>query len=1200
MFKQFTLFRQHPKPALLGSLLVAALSAPFSATAQRVLWSDTQVPVAARQATQPLSHFRAVSFQLQAVRDVLSAAPAEQKGNIRVSATVVSLPLPDGTSQRFRIVQTPVMAPALAARYSNIRTYAAQGIDDPSATARLDVSPAGLHAMILAADKTVFIDPVSRDQSQNTHLVFERRAMNRSAFSFVCATPSADEFGAAAPIANRALVANGTTLRTYRLALACTGEYAAYYGGTKEGALAGMVASVNRVNGIYEQELAVRMVLVPQTDALIYLDPATDPYTNDDGLVMLNQNQKTISTIIGEANYDIGHVFSTGGGGIAQRPSVCLPTNADFNQGKARGVTGLEAPVNDAFNIDYVAHEMGHQFGADHTFNSITGSCGGGNRAAFSAYEPGSGTTIMAYAGICGNDNIQPNSDPYFHSRSIDQIVAHITGAGNCSVNTATGNTPPTVNAGRNYAIPTRTPFVLTGSATDTDGDALTYSWEQYNIGASGSPNSPSGDAPIFRFFSPTPSPTRTFPRLSNLINNVQTIGELLPTYGRRLIFRLVARDNRVGGGGIDYDSMTVVVVPNTGPFVVTLPNTPTTWLATAPQQVTWDVANTAAAPINAASVDILLSTDGGLTYPTTLLAGTPNDGTETVTIPASVGNTSSARIRVQATGNIFFDISNQNFSIQVPTGPTFYLNATAPASIPVLCPGASSGSLPVAVGALQGFTGEVALGATDLPAGAAIAFGSTTLSPGGATTFVINTSAATPAGTYTATLTGTSGGSTQRQQVRFTVLPVVTQAAVITTPAASARTTLRPAITWNTVPNATSYDVQVATDAAFTALVVNQTGVTGTSLTISPGLQPGTTYYLRVRGVGACGAGPFSAATQFQTGTQICQTVAATSVPVTISATGTSTVTSIINITNTERVSDLRIRNLAITHPNIGELEISLTNPAGTRVVLYSRLCPGTANLTLSFDEAASMALACPITSGSTVRPANALSALLNRPANGNWTLTISDNATGNGGTLTGWSLELCTLAEAPNAPLNLTTLAPVTANNQASIDLAWLDASANETGFEVERSTDNGTFTRIASLPANTTFYTDQVGVNSRYCYRVRAINSIGNSGYSNESCQTVSSITAVRNATLLQGVQVFPNPSTGVFEVTIDNAQRGPVTLRVTDALGRQVTTHVLTKGAASLKQSVDLSHLSNGVYTLHLDLPNGSTVVRLLKQ
>lgn len=1192
MHETSTLFRRAWRPALLGSLLLAAAGAPHAASAQRVLWADAPAPLAARQSAQPLfSHYRSVSFQLQNVRETLRTAPSEKGAGARNSATVVSLPLPDGTSQRFRVVQVPVMAPELAARYPNIRTYAAQGIDDPAATARLDVSPAGFHAMIMASDKTIYIDPAVRGGSPDgLHLVFERSAMNRNAIQFVCNTPDTNP-AVAAPVANR--LANGTTLRTYRLALACTGEYAAYYGGTKAGAMAGMVASVNRVNAVYEKEVAVRLVIVPKNDTLIFLDSNTDPYTNSSGSAMLNQNQTTVDARIGSANYDIGHVFSTGGGGIAQKPSVCL-------SGKARGVTGSSAPVNDAFDIDYVAHEMGHQFGGDHTFNSVTSSCGGGNRAANSAYEPGSGTTIMAYAGICGADDIQRNSDPYFHSRSYDQIVAHITGAGNCSVNTATGNTPPVVNAGRNYAIPISTPFTLTGSATDANADALTYSWEQFDLGTAGAPNAATDNAPLFRVFSPVTSPSRTFPRLSDIINNVQTKGELLPAYGRKMVFRLVTRDNRVGGGGVDYDSMNVAVIAAAGPFVVTAPNTSTTWLASAPQQVTWNVANTTAAPISAANVDILLSTDGGLTYPTTLLASTPNDGCETVTIPASVGNSSTARIRVQATGGIFFDISNANFTVQVPTAPTFYLTPNCTASLPAFCPGASSTAIPLSVGAIQGFTGNVALTATGLPTGATVAFASTSVAAGSATTFTINTTTATPSGTYTITLTGTSGSAVQTQQVRFQVLPAATQAATITAPAAAATTILRPTLSWSAVANASTYEVQVATDAAFTNLVLNLTGVTGTSLTPSTPLQSGTTYYLRVRGISACGSAPYSATVQFQTGAQACQTIAATNVPRLIPAGSTPTVTSVITVASGERISDVRVRNLTITHPDVSELEISLTNPAGVRVVLFSRQCAGTSGLNLSFDDAATAAVACPLVSGSTVRPASPLSALLNSSAAGNWTLTISDNNTSNGGSLTGWTLELCTIAEAPSAPSSLTTLPPTVAGNRASIDVIWVDNSTNESGFELERSTDGGTFTRITTTAASTTFYTDQVTTNARYCYRVRAVNVTGSSAYSNESCQTVSTITATRNAALLQGVEIYPNPSTGIFNVKVDNAQRGAITLRVTDALGRTITSKTLTKGATPLQHTLDLSNLSTGVYNLHFDMPDGSTVTRLLKQ
>ncbi|WP_157541527.1 reprolysin-like metallopeptidase [Hymenobacter aerophilus] len=1185
------LYRKAWRPLLAGSALLLA-GAP-AAQAQRVLWADApQAPAQARAATQALTHFRTVEFQLDAVRNALKTAPPERAAN-RGSATVISLPLPNGTSQRFRVEQVPVMAPALAARYPNIRTYVAQGLDDPSATARLDVTPAGFHAQILAAGYTVYIDPAAK--GSNTHLVFERRNMLLPAF--VCAVPSPDgsEPEVQLTTAQRAAVANGATLRTYRLALAATAEYSAFHGGTKEKVMAAMATTMNRVNGIYEREVAVRMVIVPDNDTLIYFDAAADPYTNNNGSAMLNENQTNVDKLIGNANYDIGHVFSTNGGGVAQRPSVCI------NTGKARGVTGTSSPVGDAFDVDYVAHEMGHQFGGDHTFNSQTGSCGGGNRAATAAYEPGSGTTIMAYAGICGADNTQPNSDAFFHSRSFDQIVAHITGTGNCSVNTPTGNTAPVVNAGRNYAIPVSTPFTLTGSATDVNNDALTYSWEQYNLGPAGAPNAPSGDAPLFRVFSPTASPSRTFPRLSDILNNTQTKGELLPTYGRRLIFRLVARDNRAGGGGVDYDSMNVVVVPTAGPFVVTAPNSAgTTWLVGAPQQVSWDVANTTQAPISAANVDILLSTDGGLTFPTTLLAGTPNDGYQTLTLPASVAATTKARIKVQATDGVFFDVSDQNFKIDVPTGPTFFLQGPAGTAGELSFCAGSSGTLALTVGQLQGFTGQVTLAATNLPAGVTVTFPAPTVAAGTNTTATITATSAAVSGTYTLQLTGVSGTDTRTLDVRLTILPGVTEAPKITAPAtASTRTSLRPSITWSPVTNATGYEVQLALDAAFTTGVITQT-ISPANSYVPNQLQAATQYFVRVRALSGCGAGPYSAVINFTTGTQTCQTLAATNVPLTISATGTATITSVIAVSNTNRTANIRVRNLAITHADVSELEISLTNPAGRRVVLFPRLCPGTGNLSLSFDDAATAPLACPLVSGSTVRPFNSFGELLNSPSNGNWTLTIVDNKPGNGGSLTGWSLEICTLDELPLAPTSLTALAPVATATGADIDLIWLDNATNETGYEIERAlAPSTTFVKVGTVAAGTSFYTDKVTANGQYCYRVRAINAAGASDYSNQACQTVSVVTRTV-AAALQGIEVAPNPSTGQFRVRIGNDQRGPVTLRVTDAVGRLVQTRTLTKGAAELQTSLDLSPLSPGIYQLHLDLPKGTSVVRLLKQ
>jgi hypothetical protein len=453
-----------------------------------------------------------------------------------------------------------------------------------------------------------------------------------------------------------ALTVSGTQLRTYRLAMAATGEYTAFHGGTVAGALAAINTTMNRVNAVYEREVAVRMVLIANNNLIIYTNASTDPYTNSDGGAMLDQNINNLNSVIGTANYDVGHVFSTGGGGIAYLGVIC-------NNGyKGGGVTGSGSPVGDPFDIDYVAHEIGHQFGGNHSFNGNASACNGNGNSG-TAYEPGSGSTIMAYAGICGSQDLQPNSDDYFHGANFDEIIAHITlGSGNsCGVVTNTGNTPPTANAGASYTIPRQTPFTLTGAGNDVNGDSLTYNWEQFDLGAAGAPNN-NTNPPFFRSFKATVSPARTFPKWSDIINNSTTIGEILPNVTRTMNFRLTVRDNRSGGGGVNFASTTVNVTTAAGPFQVTAPNTAVSWAASETRTVTWNVANTTAAPVSCPNVKLRLSTNGGSTYPITLLASTPNDGSADVTVPNNP--TTTARVQVMCANNIFFDISDVNFTI--------------------------------------------------------------------------------------------------------------------------------------------------------------------------------------------------------------------------------------------------------------------------------------------------------------------------------------------------------------------------------------------------------------------------------------------------------------------------------------------------------------------------------------------------------
>jgi hypothetical protein len=648
------------------SILAAVLFVATQALSQTEhLWSDVreeQFAPVGRPFDFPVPH-RTLALDFAAMRAWLRTAPMERTTGS--SPLVVSIPTPDGAFQRFGINQYSMMEASLAARFPDILTYHGQGIDNPVATIRLDVTPAGIHAMVFAPNATFLIDPHS--QGDVFHYVcYARNGLVRGrpftapqmACNLVASPQRLEEL--------RQLVAmspqtpTGPQLRTYRLACAATGEYTQFHGGTVTLGQAAIVTAMNRVNGIYETELAVRMTLVANNSGLVYTNGATDPYTNNDGFAMLSENQSNIDLVIGSANYDIGHVFSTGGGGVAGLGVVCAAGS------KAEGVTGLPNPIGDPFYVDYVAHEMGHQFGGNHTFNSNVGSCGGGNRNASTAYEPGSGSTIQAYAGICGSHDLQANSDAYFHTISFDEMVAYTNSGGgsSCAVITNTGNSAPVITVPTGgFTIPKSTPFTLTGSATDPNGDALTFCWEEFDLGPAGDPNTPSGNAPIFRSFSPTTNATRTFPKLSDLLNNTQTIGEILPSYARTLTFRLTARDNRSGGGGVDRSSNVQFTVNGTaGPFTVTAPNTAVSWEALTTQTITWDVSNTNIAPVNCANVKISLSTDGGTTFPIVILSSTPNDGVEAITVPDN--QTTTARIKVEAVGNIFFDISNVNFTI--------------------------------------------------------------------------------------------------------------------------------------------------------------------------------------------------------------------------------------------------------------------------------------------------------------------------------------------------------------------------------------------------------------------------------------------------------------------------------------------------------------------------------------------------------
>ncbi|HEX6333502.1 MAG TPA: zinc-dependent metalloprotease family protein [Flavisolibacter sp.] len=814
----------------------------FSSFGQSGFFSDEgAAPAYARRVIRP-DQFRLVTADVPALKDFLWNLPREASVD-RNTAPVILLPMPDGQMARFRVWESSIQEKGLEQKFPEIRTFTGQGIDDPYATVRMDFNPYfGFHAQVLTIMGSYYIDPYARGNTEY-YMSYFRKDITTS-YPFTCSTDESSDGSTHNKVLNVAAACRGTQLYTYRLAVACTGEYAVAVGGSTPAALhAAIVTTVNRVVGVYEKELAIRMILVDNNDLIEFMTPSSDPFTgNNNASVLISESQSVITANIGTANFDIGHTFSTGGGGLAGLGVVCNSSS------KARGITGRSVPIGDPFDIDYVAHEMGHQFGGSHTFNGSGGSCNG-NRSASNAYEPGSGSTIQAYAGICSSDNLQPNSDPHFHGISFDQISNFVeAGGSSCRGVIATGNNIPQITAMSNNAanIPLSTPFVLSGTATDPDGDAITYSWEQWDLGPATAWNggATSTTAPLFKSRIPKTTGQRTFPDMAVILANYPANpaatmgglkGETLPTVGRTMKFRLTVRDNRAGGGGVTSGGsgcqsgltgiFQVNAVAGTGPFIVTAPNGGETITGGTTATVTWNVAGTSSAPINTSSVRITLSTDGGQTYPVVLSAGTANDGSEILAFP--LVPTTQARVRIEAVGNIYFDISNNNFTITA-AGTGFDFDNPAPVS--AACATQASASVTLGTTSSGGFSGPISLSATGNPAGTSVSFSVNPVNPGNSTVVTLNNIQGLAAGTYNVTVNGVSGSFTKSRIVSFMVQPG-------SGPAITAQPQDRSVCpnfntTFTVGAGSTSYQWQVSTDGG--NFFSNISGATTSSLAIN------------------------------------------------------------------------------------------------------------------------------------------------------------------------------------------------------------------------------------------------------------------------------------------------------------------------------------------------------------------------------
>ncbi len=1204
--------------------LISLLSTLFL-SAQTTFWSDvdaTQValPRSSEKALLP-TQYRAVSLAINDLTKILARSPKEftkQKG------LIIPLPMPNGSLVDFEIWESSIMENGLTSRYPTMKTYKGKAVNNPQLSTRLGYTPLGFHAMIQSPDGAIFIDPLATNQTKYYTSSYAKHgtvSKEVEAMTWNCGAKITDKAIEPSPV-NPSTSRNQNVpvdLYIYRAAIASTGEYAAYHNATtKEEILARYVSIMNRANMIFERDIAIRMVLIDDTDKLIFLDAETDPYTDGNNLVSaFSQNAMVVENIISRDQFDIGHVFiancSTGGGavGLAAFGSAC----------EANKTAGSSCQFyNDSrFAIELVCHEMGHQLAASHSWANCPNS--EGQISTGTAFEPGSGSTIMSYSGACGSDNnVQTVADDYFHSGNVEQMLRERNLESSCANIISTNNNQPVVELPYEdgFYIPISTPFALEGIATDEDGDALTYAWEQINTGPAVPLGEPLRTAPTFRSFPPSTSPERTFPKLADLISNRMDRTEVLPTYDRNLTFRLLVRDNNPEAGGVDWQDLSFEATEEAGPFLVQFPNKVADVLnAGAFAEIKWDVAGTNTGKVNCQKVNILLSTNRGISYDHVLVENTDNDGVQSVTIPDIL--TDRARIKVEAVDNIFFDISNRDISIVSPTAEGFSF-ATSIQTQQVCLP--NTVDIDLTTFSLLDFAKPISFSGPD---GAGnnfnTAFVNPIVLPGESGQFSITFPADYPEGEFIFDIIGVAEGvDTIRRSINLDLVSNQFTDFALIEPSNNTSNIGLPLFQWTPTIDADLYEVEIATNPAFGAAIIDKgTNIIGTIYTPSITLDQGTIYYWRVNPINECGIGASSEIFAFQTQNLSCTGETATNVPILISSIGTPTIESIMTVTQNFEINDLNIPLIKGSHDWVSHIRTTLVSPAGTTAILFERKCPGSVPFSLGFDDESPSELPCPPIGGALHQPKEPLSVFDGESTFGEWTLRIEvTDGFGEGGSLDEWSLEFCgnLTLDAPTLVTN--EVLPVKPKSGRLIDSEFLLAQdANNSATEliytlVKQPSIGSLLFNKAPIAVGTQFTQADIN-NGAFKYRHDTDATVGTDEFTftvsdgeggwigitpfqivlDESESTVS----VEEVLEESMVKVYPNPAKNYLQIDFATIAPTNALIRIFDVQGKLVYQSNLDNPDI---MDISTANFENGLYFLKMEMEEGVITKKIVVQ
>ncbi|MEO1258026.1 MAG: reprolysin-like metallopeptidase [Bacteroidota bacterium] len=1167
------------------------------------------------------------SLDVDEMANYLRNAPAEGSEAAKAGAFQVMLPMPDGSMETFYAWESSVMHPDLAARFPMIKTYAGRSVDNPAHSTRFGLSPAGFHAVVPSKNGGAIMEPYATYQDRYyicyAHSGFLFENLGIPAIEFI-KDQEADEIEGVMLTEDDNSTKRGggdgelAVRKDYLFVFACTGEYGQIHGGDQATVLGTLVAALNAMNGLLERDIDVRFTMHPENDKVVFTSAANDPFINANvGGALLGQNQELIDQVIGVANYDVGHVYTgpcTDVGGVVSG-TVCA-------QGKARGVTCNFSSNVIATTLSIAAHEIMHQFSGGHTFNYCPGN--EGQFSSSSAWEPGSGSTILSYQGACPGNNIPGPATIQYHAGNIEEVWNYVTifgGAVCAHLNTSTNYSPVvTENYEDGFSIPIRTPFELEVSATDQDGDDLTYSWEQMNRSPSAPLGEPFGDAPTFRVYDHNTSPLRYFPRLPSILNNNSELVEILPTFSKNLDFRCVVRDNNVteGAGGVTWVDVAFKATESAGPFLVTYPNTSAVeWTAGEQVEITWDVANTDNDIVRCQSVDIYLSTNGGNTFDYLLLSNTFNDGSEVVTVPELVSN--NVRVKIKAANNIFFDVSNSNFSIK-PAQEPFYSLQIIPEFQRSCAPETNYAAIDM--NAFAGYDQPVELAIIDgLPAGAAVDFSNNPVMPGESTEAIFDMNSVSDIGLYELTLQAISDNDTSYRKMYLEVVFNDFSAMVLSGPSnGESNLGLLPDFKWTDLPQADLYDFQLSTSPLFEpeSIIIEEIDLSGSTYTPDFALEENTVYYWRIRPSNICGKGDFTLKNTFQTFNTDCTARESSDVPVSISAVGLPTVESQVTVLESGIISDVNIRDLEGVHDALADLRVSVVSPEETEVVLFENICGNVSTFNLNLNDESPFDIDCPPLGGFAYRPQEPLAAFNGENTLGNWTLRVEViNTLGAGGSIQGWTIEFCA---------NITPKHPYLVENDTiyvrpdetrvihnyELWAADEDNAAAELSVMIVDETKHGYIARdgdplgvgdvfkFTDINSERITYTN-TNPDEDYDFFTFTVTDGGGGLFGTPKFNIViteDAVTDVDEAIQSNEMLLYPNPANDKLNVQFNAPLQNEATLVLTDVQGKVLGQQQIQQQTDLFR--IDLEGLSDGVYFMTITSADGVMTEKFIVQ